>query len=275
MIDGVRQFKFKNRFGQEYDATRADALFWEPDGLGWGIAPTLQNIGHGYVVTSKQLDLPQPSGTMVFRNYTEYEVFLDFVQSGGLVFCYKPLDTWRYLDCYVSIGKSEIDHDNNHLLCPITVHGTSQWYEAVVAFESQEDDDGGKKYSYKYPYQYAGGVSGAVEIENGLLDSYPRITIFGPAANPVYSLYQGTERIAQGRILATIPDGHKLVIDAHPATMEIAEYTDNGVFVADRYQDSDFTTERIFAIPSGDSRMVFAQDGLSIPNAFVEVRKRV
>ena len=276
MIEGVRQFKFLNRTGNEYDATRPEALFWEPEGLGWGRTPTVERVGDSYVTTEIQEDMPTPTGTMVFRDYQEYEAFLSFIQRGGLTFCYKPLKAWRYLDCYITVGKSEIEYSNGHLLCPVQIHATSGWYERVELYEVGESGDGdGKRYPYRYPYRYQEGAAGSIEIENGELQSYMKITIFGPCLNPFYALYKDGDRTKTGKINIDLQAGKKLVIDNRPQTMEIAEYTSAGDYVANRYANSDFTTERLFALPPGKSRIVFRQDGGGPVNAFVEVRKRV
>lgn len=274
MIAGVRQFKLINGNGDEYDMTRPEALFFEPNGLGWGQNATVMKAGDGYILTDLQSAQPAPSGSMVFRTYQEYETFLAFLQVGSLTLCYMPISTWRYLDVIASIDKSEIDWQNDHLTCPMTFTALSGWYEKQVAYQAA-DSGTGKVYNYTYNYTYTAGASGAVEIANGNLESYPRIVIFGPATNPTWALYKGNDRLATGTANLDLPSGHKLIIDANPATMEIGEYLIDDRFVADRYGDSDFLTERFFMLPPGDCRVVFTQDGPGTVTAFVEVKKRV
>lgn len=274
MILGVRQFQMLNANGQIYDMTRPEALFYEPKGLGWGEEATVMTVGKSYVKTATKPEKPAPSGSMVFRTYQEYQNFLDFLQAGGLVFCYKPINVWYYLDVVVSIEKEEIDWENDHLVCPMTFTSLSGWYEKLVAYQAQ-DAVGGKVYSYTYPYRYASSVPGTVDIVNGNQESYPRITIFGPVTNPFWALYKSGVRLETGRVNLTVPAGNKLVIDSHPATMEIAEYTAAGQFIANRYGDSDFNTARLFMLPPGPCSVVFTQDGAGTVNAYVEVKKRV
>lgn len=274
MIAGVRQFKMINANGQEYDMTRPEALFYSPTGLGWGEDATVQEVGDAYILTQRKPKKPAPGGSMVFRTYAEYQNFLNFLQVGGLVLCYKPINTWYYLDVVASIDKSEINHEDDHLTCPMTFTATSSWYEKLVAYQAQSSG-GGKTYSYTYPYTYTSSAAGTVEIPNGNLASYPRITIFGPVDTPTWALYQGGTRLETGRVNLEVPTGHKLIVDANPSTMEIAEYTNDGVFVANRYADSDFTTARLFMLPAGPCSVVFTQEGVGVVSAFVEVRKRV
>lgn len=133
MINGVRQFKLINALGREYDMTRPDALLHAPDGLGWGTERTVNRLGMTYIGINEKEIHQSPSGEMVFRTYEEYGTFLSFCQQGGLVLCYKPIDTWYYCECLISIQKSEIQWENNHLICPVQFTLLSYWYEKVVA----------------------------------------------------------------------------------------------------------------------------------------------
>lgn len=133
MINGVRQFKLINALGREYDMTRPDALLHSPDGLGWGTERTVERLGMTYIGIREQEIHQSPSGEMVFRTYAEYGRFLSFCQQGGLVLCYKPQNTWYYCECLISIQKSEIEWENNHLICPVQFTLLSYWYERVVA----------------------------------------------------------------------------------------------------------------------------------------------
>lgn len=271
----MRQFKLTNADGQTFDLMRKDAFFHDPSGLGWGMNPEVMEVGDTYIVTDRKTKKPSPAGEMIFQGYDQYDEFLDFIQVGGLVLGYKTRNTWKYLDVDISMEKGEIDEKSRRLICSVSFAANSQWYEQIKEYQAQAGEGDGKVYSYKYPYHYRSAIEGYISIKNGKLSSYPKITIFGPVETPKWALYQYGVRLATGAVNITIPDGNKLVVDMHPATMEIAEYTDNGAFVANRYQDSDFTTERIFELPAGDSQIVFTQDGIGAVKAFVEVRKRV
>lgn len=270
----IRQFNMTNANGVVFDLMRKDAFLHEPEGLGWGLEKTVMRAGDGYIVTDTQPLEPAPSGEMVFLGYAQYEEFLKFCKVGGLVLGYKTVGAWRYLDVSIEIDKTEIDYDSHRLLCPVDFTALSGWYEKLVAYQAQSSG-GGKTYSYTYPYTYSSSAAGTVEIPNGNLASYPKITIFGPVDTPTWALYQGGTRLETGRVNLEVPTGHKLIVDANPSTMEIAEYTKDGVFVANRYADSDFTTARLFMLPAGPCSVVFTQEGVGVVSAFVEVRKRV
>ena len=62
MIDGVRQFKLINKNGAEYDMTRPERLFHNPDGLGWGTEATINRLGLTYIAINENEIHQNPSG---------------------------------------------------------------------------------------------------------------------------------------------------------------------------------------------------------------------
>lgn len=273
----MRQFKLKNSTGAELDLNRFyHGWLHDPDGLGWGSEPTNVAVGNTFVTIDESVLAPNPTGEMIFTSYENYQEFLEFIQAGGCVLCYMPISTWRYLDVDVQVEKSEIKPENNRLICPVTFIAKSYWYEQVQVYQANgEVLETDKTYAYQYDYTYGDIGSGSVVIQNGQLSSYFKLTIMGPSTNPYYRVFVGGDVYKEGRILATIADGNKLVVDTHPATMEIAEYTSQNAFVRDLYGESDFSTERIFELPAGRSVFTFTDESTAPPTAFVEVRKRV
>lgn len=278
----VRKFKLRNKTGLEFDLMREDAWLYQPTGLGWGMTANTVPVGNSYYVTEQKINLPEPSGTMVFHSYEAYQEFLEFIQVGDIVLCYMPISTWRYLRCFVEIDKSEISYENKRLMCPITFHGVSQWYENSVLYKPQQAvDDEAKVYAdehneqYAYEYVYEDATAGGILLNGGVLSSYWQITFVGPTINPEWRLYVNNELTKSGKINATILSGHRLVINGIPSAYSILEYDSDGELYRDRYGDSDWDTERFFVIPSGESTMVFTDSSQDLPNAFLEVYRRV
>lgn len=278
----VRQFKLRNRTGQEFDMMRKDAFFWEPEGLGWGENVSTIPVGNSYRITNQRVIQPAPAGKMVFAGYKQYEEFLQFCQMGGLVLCYKPLNTWRYLEVVIDIDKTEIKPENNRLICDISFMSTSQWHETAVLYRPQQAIDTlAKLYadeydeSYAYTYSYEDSTAGGVTISNGPLSSYWKATFMGPTTNPEWRLYVNNELVKSGKIDASIISGHQLIINCIPSEYSIIEYDANGDVYLDRYSNSDWTTERFFEIPGGNSMMVFTDSTQDLPQAYLEVYRRV
>lgn len=270
-----RRFQLQNANGTVYDLNTVGHYFYEPEGLGWGEEVDLLRLGETYLVTETEIIRPTVSGFILFHSYAEYDNFLRFVQVGGLILGYMPISTWRYITCKIQIEKTELTHDTGKLQCPVTFEGTSQWYERVsVQPSSGSIPVEAKMYDYEYPYKYARGEVGTINISNGSLPSYFRLSVSGLAENPIWRLYVNGQVKESGAINATIPVGHSLVVNTRPSSMEIAEYDSDGVFVQDLYGSSDFSTERLFMLPPGESVLQVADDNGS-PASYLEVYRRV
>lgn len=270
-----RRFQLQNANGTIYDLNTVGHYFYEPSGLGWGEDISLLRLGETYLVTEAEVLRPSVSGQIVFHTYAEYDNFLRFVQVGGLVLGYMPITTWRYITCNIQLGKTELTHNTGILICEVTFEGTSQWYERVsVQPSSGSVPDEAKMYDYEYPYKYARGAIGTINITNGSLSSYFRLVVAGLAENPVWRLYVNGAVTVTGAINDTIPVGHELVVNTRPSSMEISEYDSDGNFVRDLYGSSDFSTERLFMLPPGECVLQVADDN-GHPTAYVEVYRRV
>ncbi|MBE6878694.1 MAG: hypothetical protein E7488_05970 [Ruminococcaceae bacterium] len=271
----MRKFKLINANGQEFDLMRKDAFFYNISGLGFGIEADYTRIGSKYFASDEREKQPMPGGTISFAGYRQHDEFRAFCRVGGLVLAFKQLDTWYYLDVNIDITHSDISKDTHRLECEIRFIATSHWYEKVTASKAQEDTSIGKVYPYTYPYTYSNGRPGIIDVEGGNLPSSCKIHIFGPCTNPAFTITKGGQRVADGRFFVELLKGRKLVINSDPVEMEVAEYTTNNDYIADRYADSDFETDRIVEVPAGSSRFTFTQEGSGAVIAFVEVKKLV
>lgn len=270
-----RRFQLQNATGAIYDLNTVGHYFYDPEGLGWGEDVSVLRLGQTYLVTETEIIRPEVSGRIVFHTYQEYNNFLKFIQVGGLVLGYMPISSWRYISCTIELEKTELEHDTGLLICPVTFKGTSQWYERVSVQPSSSDiPEDAKLYNYKYPYTYAQGDAGTIHVVNGSLASYFRLVINGLTKNPIWRLYVNGELTTSGELDVTVPVGHYLVVNTRPSSMEIAEYDENGEFFRDLYGYSNFSTERLFMLPPGESTLLIADDN-GTPAAYVEVYRRV
>lgn len=270
----MRKFKLINGNGQEFDLMRKDAFFYNISGLGFGIEADYTRIGSKYFASDKREKQPTPGGTISFAGYLQHDEFRAFCRVGGLVLAFKQLNTWYYLDVNIDITHSDISKETRRLECEIRFVATSHWYEKVIA-QKAEDTSGGKVYPYTYPYSYSLNRPGIIDVDGGNLPSSCKIQIFGPCTNPAFAITKAGQRVADGRVFVELTAGRKLVINSDPTEMEIAEYTINNEYVADRYGNSDFETDRIVEVPAGASRFTFTQEGGGAVTAFVEVKKLV
>lgn len=127
-----------------------------------------------------------------------------------------------------------------------------------------------------YYYVYMTEANNIMYIENGSQLSYFRLSIIGPCTNPSYFLLENGRVTHSGKINTTIASGYRLVVDTNPKTLDIALYSANSERrYSSLYSLSDFTTDRIFALPRGRSTMYVLDDGGAEVEAYVEVKKVV
>lgn len=268
----MRKFKLQNNVGAEWDLMDKTSYLNAPGGLGFSKTYSAIQAGSAWLVSDEYLNQYSVTGEMIFFSYARYQAFISFVTKGPLFLMYSPLDTWYKIKCEVQTAdKSEFK--SGYLAVPVTFLCFGTWHEAIVSSKVQPSGVNGKTYSYTYPYTYIETISGSAKLKNGDLPSPCRLQIFGPIVNPAWALTKAGVRVAVGKVTATIPEGHKLVVDADPATMEIAEYTLEGTFVQNLYQSSDFSTGRFIYAPPGESTLTFSHDGTSDITAYVEVEK--
>ena len=271
----TRQFKLINSKGATFNLMRRDALFYVPDGLGFSMNSEYMQIGNSYQLIDTEAEQKRVGGTMVFDSYAIYEEFVNFIGFTPLKLAYKPLNEWAYLDCSVTmLAKSEIDYTDRKLKCNIDFTGTSKWYIPRKIEHTSPEIENGKKYTYRYDYQYADTLNGIIRITNHSSEDSPCIiTIFGQIVNPTWSLIKNNQVIQSGQVNGTIESGNKLVICSKDNSLEIAEYTADGTFVANKYQDSDPNRENFIYIPNGQTTLLISSDVASEVDAYIEVEE--
>lgn len=271
----MREFKLINANGAEFNLTSTASFFQNPDGLGFSRDIDCERAGYDFIEIKDDPKQKTPNGEIVFDGYATYQAFVAFIKATPLVLCYKPLDTWYFMDCKVSrLKKTEINKASRRLICDVDFLGYSTWYSALKSYQAASTEGDGKTYPYTYPYTYIETTAGSTKIYNtGSIDSPCILHIFGPVENPSWTLIHNGDVIYTGKVIATIAEGNKLLVNASPKDLEIAEYTTSGEYVQNRYQDSDFSTARFIFAPPGESTVTFAHEGVAGINATVEVKQ--
>ena len=274
----MRKFTLTNARGETFDVMNwsSGAFLNLPQGLGASYKTETVMAGGYWLQTDRNLNEPAVSGEMIFRTYEIYNEFMKFIGHGPLVLGYTPEPDMEeyYIDCEVeSLGKSERDSRFGVLYCPISFKCFSPWYGRTVIERTNIDTDTAKYYSYTYPYKYYDQGNGYLMLRNNGNRRAPcKIKIFGYALNPVWSLQYEGETIITGKVTAEITAGNVLVVDSTPTRMEIAEYTTDGEYVANKYASSDFNTARFIWLPVGTSYMTISHSGGNELEFEVEVR---
>lgn len=269
----MREFYLLNGNGVKFDLMSSKGFFHAPDGLGLQNTQTFLRTGNFYKNVETYEAQKSVTGEMVFRSYEDYKAFADFIAIGPLKLIYKPIDTEYTLDCSIaSLSKSEISHENNRLVCPITFAGESKWYilrEAIIAHPYGSD---AKRYPYDYDYVYYNGKSGIVEgINNSPYESPCILYLQGYLLNPAWTLTVNNEQVASGQVMGEIFDGNQLIINSRDDSLEIAEYTEQNVFLRNMYQNAVFEKQNFIYVPSGSFRITITDDSLSPVTAYLQM----
>lgn len=269
----MRQFYLLNGNGAKFDLMSSHGFFHAPSGLGFDNTQTYLRTGDFYKTIESYAAQKNVTGEVIFKNYEDFHSFAMFVAITPLKLVYKPLDVEYRLDCSIaSLGKTEIDHTNNRLICPITFVGESKWYYLRSALSAHPSGSDAKKYNYSYNYKYYDALTGVIDIINDSPNEAPAILyIRGYCLNPSWVLSVNNEQVSSGAITGEFLDGNQIIINSRDDALEIAEYTVQNVFIQNLYQDADITRENFIYLPPGTSKLTITDDSLSDITAYLEI----
>lgn len=256
----VREIKLYDDNGQCYTLTTRSHFIHQIGGFGFQDQTYYQRIGSMFKPLTENILPDSPSGSIFFPEpnaYKKYYDFARFIRKTPLTLAYNPDGSTEFrIDVRVqTLEKADKIEGGSGLNCAVTFYPLSTWYR-VVDVINDGTIDGGKVYSFTYPYVYTNSVKQTVLIDSDTaMESPAKITIYGPVENPVWVHYVNNVQRATGTINATIPDGNKLVIDTTMIPYSIKEFTNAGVLVADRYKQADFSTDRFFFLEQGENQI--------------------
>jgi len=269
----IRQYKLINADAEVIDLMDESTFFGDTNGL--GISRTIETVTSGFcfIPVRNELDRQNISGTLYFADYDNYLTFARFCSRVPLKLYYNTTGTWAHrIVMLQKLEKPEIDKTTSKLLCPVEFMPESAWRSEATVFSAAGSEATGKVYPYTYPFVYREVAAGAIAlVNNGWNDAQCRLHIMGPVSSPTWSLVHNGLTVLTGNVDATIPEGYKIVVDADPLNLEIAEYTIDNEFVQNLYAVSDFDTERFVLIPPGDSTLFISHQGTEEIVAYAEV----
>lgn len=269
----MREFYLLNGNGIKFDLMGSKGFFHAPDGLGFDKTETFLRTGDFYRAVESYPTQKMITGEMIFRSYADYHDFALFVAITPLTLVYKPMGTEYKLDCSMSsLGKSEIDHTNNRLICPVTFNGYSKWYLTRRTVASHPMGQNGKVYTFGYNYNYYDSYTGVMDLINESPTEAPcMLYIRGYCRNPFWALSVNNKTIMSGKVTAEIEEGNQLIVNSRDDSLEIAKYTNQGVYIENLYQKADVERENFLYIPTGTSKLTITDDGLNEITAYLEV----
>lgn len=244
----MRKFYLTNANGKKLDLN-GEAFFYNPAGLGFSYNSEYRRAENQFIEIQSIIDQKRPSGTIMFRDYDHYTEFVKFCQHKPLILEYVPSRETYRLACKISsLDKTEIG-EGGVLNCEIEFEGIGQWYQYI--YLETDPNAKGKTYDYKYPFKYTSASANTVKFDaESSLTSPVTLTFIGEVVNPSWSHYINGELVAEGKVNATIEEGHRLVVSS-AMPMKIVETDSSSNEVRDLYGASDFSTERFLNIGLG------------------------
>ena len=270
----MRTFKLVNANGETYDLTVKNRSFMHTvSGLGYGRETEFYRIGERFATLSNYLSQQEVKGNVYFGgsdNVNDYFAFIKFCENAPLKLLYNPGNGEYLRDGFIT--KIEKTDGENIKGVYVTFICTTPWYKSVNVFNTGIVS-GGKKYNYTYPYQYSQFIANTVIIESdSYLPSPMKLVIYGPVVNPIWRHYANNKLIETGQCTVTIPANHKLVIDTTSIPYSIKEYDLANQLIADRYQTSNWNTERFFRLKYGINNITVSATGASNISLGVEAQ---
>ena len=267
----MRTFKLINNDGETCDLNVRDKHFLHTiSGLGYEKSREYIRVENVYQPTSAYFDMGEIEGMVYFggsSNVKDYFEFAKFCQNEPLKLVYDPGNGKFTREGYVSrIDKADGDNPKS---CRIRFECMTPWYKRVAEYNDGHITDG-KVYDYSYNYTYSDTIAGSVRIKSDSFISSPaKLIIYGAVTNPTWSQYVNGKKWLEGKVNATIVANHKLVIDTTSNPWSIKEYDMANNLIADRYQQSDFNTDRFIMIEHGEN-IINASAGGAYINLGVE-----
>lgn len=268
-MNDIREFVLKNANGENWNLNDENSFFSGINGLGQERKVSYQQIGNQFIKLEDLLKQKSISGKIIFEDYDDYYNFSKFIMFKPLTLSYTSAGTYEIQVSIDKLGKTEITEKG--LESDVDFKGLTTFYKMVIA--EKMNIDTGKRYPYRYPYQYAKTITGEVVIQSDSKEVSPaRIVILGPCSNPEYRHYVNGVLKTTGKINCTISEGNRLIIDSTNIPFRILEADSNNCEISDKYQDSDFTTNRFLFLQYGENRISFSHQGDNALRLMVEGR---
>lgn len=265
----MRRFVLINSKGVRYDLNAGKSFLTDPSGLGYESKADYENYNDFFVEKSREMKQPKVKGTINFNSYEEYFEFIAFSQFRPLELEYTAHRTF-YMTCNIDrLEKKELS-EFGKLKCQVEIVGITPFYDKIVKSNTSTGNIG-KSYPYTYPYSYAGADTGTVEFEvNSNMDSGVKMTMMGPLINPSWSYFVNGIKQLSGKVNASIASGNRLIIDTTKSPYIIHEVDNKNEIVADRYENSDFTTKRFIQLKAGTNVITCTHEGTNTISMIME-----
>jgi len=210
----VREFWLVNSQGTRYSLHDVKTFLNEPEGLGYGVDLDVLRLGNSNAVLSESYNLGSVSGELLFMGtreevYNQYFLFAQFLYFRPITLHYKTPDKADGYYCQVrvtALEKTEVNHEDMILHCPITMYRQTMWYnDTENVIEARNNSLDGKMYPLYRPYHYGAVSTSNIELYNaGVADAPLLIEVMGESTDVAWSLYDSANnKYGAGKVLGT------------------------------------------------------------------------
>lgn len=264
----MRSFVLQNAIGAQWDLNAEDSFLTSPKGLGGERKTTYEQIGSRWIATEDLQKQKSVTGKAVFESYEKFNQFCMFAQHRPLTLIYTAAGTYMIQVNVEKIGKTEMELQG--ITADITLKGLTAWYRNLRIEDTKDGE--GKKYPFTYDYIYADSAIGSISFDtDSVADNPVKLVIIGPCTNPIWTQYENGILKATGKVVCTVSEGNRLVVDTTKIPYEIAEYGQDGKKVRDHYKNSDFSTQRFLFAGYGHTEISVTHEGNAEIRAAAEV----
>lgn len=256
-----------NGKGKEYDLmSYAKSPTFIASGLGYVDETEFMQIGHDFFPLEEAIEQAEIELHLLFWENADanYKTFVNHATCNPLKLRYANDSGEYFIPCRLKSVEKVDRRFYDKYGCPVSFAVTGHPYRIIYGYNSGVIT-AGKSYGstgYTYDYTYGNDITNTLILQS---DSHVKspciITIYGEVINPIWRHYVDDELTETGSYNGTIPDGHYLVIDSKSMPYSITEYDADGVVVADRYQQCNFSQERFMTIEEGENTYVLSHEG--------------
>lgn len=178
-----------------------------PEGLGYSKTISYLRLGDENLIAYSIFNLDDIDLEILFYDdkisskYQKYQEFVSFLSFKPLYLLYNLPNSFNWYRRKVesiSLGKTEVDHDDSILHCPFKLNTLTFWEDnninSITVSRNLEGD--GKIYPIEYPFKYGSLATDHILLTSkGMLASPLEITINGTVANPQIILYNSDDEV--------------------------------------------------------------------------------
>lgn len=226
----VREFYIENETGQRFSMMDIEngCFLSSPTGLGYGYTTEYAQIGNNFIKNIRKLTQGQIGGELIFNKYSNYQDFINFVESAiSLKFVYRvPLKegyTEYFKDVDLStVDKSEIGKDGV-LRAPVTFNVKSLWYEAKEVVYTIDSITNELRWDFKWDAMFTSYDSRNIIFNNTGHDEAPfKLELNGEVVNPIITILEDDVEVEKLDLTGlTIAEGETFIYNTKDTEQQI------------------------------------------------------